>query len=184
MSVQFYFEEPINRQLTCTFTESSQFRALNYGDQNQILSNAGHIIKKSGFRQIQKLVVDLMLQMVGLRKPYDVNGPDQIITEVHLTQEDVRFVTANSFTPLNKLSQIVVTPSVLVLFSDQLKSQLEAKPLAQGQSPESLRCAESKDPVYENLVSQLMQSVVSEMVALHRVKPPPVLSLNDRFNRH
>ena len=68
-----------------------------------------------------------MLQTLGLRKPTPLDGPDEIISEVTICQEDIRFVSATNFTPLNKLSQIVVTPAVSVLFSDSLKGQLTMK---------------------------------------------------------
>lgn len=68
-----------------------------------------------------------MLQMIGIRKVCSSDGPEAIIREIALTQEDVRFVSANTFAPLNKLSQIVVTPHVHVLFSDTLKGQLALK---------------------------------------------------------
>ena len=77
-----------------------------------------------------------------------MDGPDQIITEVTLCQEDVRFVSAGSFTPLNKLSQIVVTPIVHVLMSDTLKGQLTIKMRQLGASIESMKCEESKDHVF------------------------------------
>ena len=63
-----------------------------------------------------------MLQMVGIRPASPIDGPDQVITEVTVSCEDVRFVSASSFAPLNKLSHFVVTPHVHVLFSDHLKN--------------------------------------------------------------
>jgi len=45
-----------------------------------------------------------MLVQLGIRSPL-ATGP---ITEVIVMQEDIRFVAANSFMPLNKLSQIVI----------------------------------------------------------------------------
>ena len=93
-----------------------------------------------------------MLQMLGIRKVVPPDGPDQIITEVTICQEDLRFVSGANFTPLNKLSQIVVTPNVLVLFSDSLKGQLIMKLQQQGATVESLKCDESKDQVFQNLI--------------------------------
>lgn len=44
--------------------------------------------------------------------------------EIVATSEDIRFVSASTYTPLNKLSQISSAGTVQVLFSDQLREQL------------------------------------------------------------
>ena len=88
-------------------------------------------------------------------QPVDPTAPDRPITEIILMQEDLRFVSANDFHPLNKLKHIQAVDVVHVLFSDYFKCALAAEMKARGLAPngdEDLRCAESKDPVFQNLI--------------------------------
>lgn len=89
----------------------------------------------------------------------------------------MRFLSAQDYTPLNKLRHMQQVGVVLVIFSDNFKKHLTQQMVKRGvvSSPDDLDEVTAGKSI-EGFVSELMGDLVPKLVEKHKARPPDVMT--------
>ena len=117
----FYFEEPVNKYLQIPLGE---YLARKQAEKDAARTTA---LSGLGYRQVQKFVIEHLFASMGFMDQPTPSGKQVPITVsgVPIIQEDIRFLSAQDYTPLNKLRQMQQVGVVLCIFSENFKKHLK-----------------------------------------------------------